>query len=129
MTFTDLASHYLSRAKIDKAQLAKRVGVSTTYIYDIFSQKKPPGSFEVTSKIGDALELTKSERIEFLTAAWKAKFNDDDKQFFNAYSELLRTAGLEAYGPLFNDPTVANVIVRPKMGALLTELMQLPENF
>lgn len=69
MKFSDILKKYIPRDYGARTDLAKKVGVTLTYIIDLASDRKKPPTITRCRQIADALRLTKDQTVELIMAA------------------------------------------------------------
>lgn len=87
--FYYLLSLYLQKERLKKVDLAKKLKVTATYVVNLTNKETRPPGFDRCAQMSEIFGLTGVDRLEFLASAWIAKLSEDDRAFFEAYSEFI----------------------------------------
>lgn len=93
MSFADLLKQYLEQADLQSTELARRIGVTSNYLYDVLKGRNKPPTFERCQQIADALQLSPAHRRQLIEQAAIERTPTRFKEFVKA-----------VYGPPKTEP-------------------------
>jgi len=82
MKFCNLLTQYRERAGLTKTELAKKIGVTVSYIIDLEAGRKKPPTIERIEQIINIFSLSKKEAMELLNSAAEERILKKDIRFF-----------------------------------------------
>jgi len=84
MRFGELLTKHREKAGYTSTELAKKMGVSLTYIRNLELRGKKSPPFERCIQLTEILNLSKKETKIFLETAFEERLNEKDKEFYKA---------------------------------------------
>jgi len=79
MTFGNILKRVREQANISKTDLAKKIGVSPSYIMNLEAGRKKPPPKKRVFQISEALSLSKRKEKELLLSATKERVKEDER--------------------------------------------------